>query len=92
MNCRKLLLFCVFISGADVAQRNFPCHNPVSPKDKFFSGANKEFCNSRHLFISSVALLLLILLLLILLLLILLPEFLYESQGWQESTLGHLSC
>lgn len=75
-----------------MAQINFPRHNPVSPKDKFFSGPNKDFCNSRHLFISSVALLLLIMLLLILLLLVLLPEFLYESQGWQESIVGHLSC
>lgn len=79
---RKLLLFCVFVSGANVAQRNFPCHNPVSPNNKFFSGANKDFCNSRHHFISRAALLLLILQ----------PEFLYESQGWQESTVGHLSC
>lgn len=31
----KLLLFSVFVSGANMAQRNFPCHNPVSSKKSF---------------------------------------------------------
>lgn len=80
----KLLLFCGFVSGANMAQRNFPWHNPVSPQDKFFSGANKDFFSSRHLFIPSIALLILILLLLFLLPLI--P--LYKSQGCRGALLA----
>lgn len=85
---RKLLSICVFVSDANMAQRNFPCHNPVSHKDKFFSGAKKDFCNSRHLFIPSIALLLLILLLLLQLLLILLPEFLYSPKVGRRALLA----